>query len=460
LNIDIKTLAILLCITNVLQVISLSILARVKMSCKGLGCWILANVSLALGFLFNYLRDDKGIGLLAIVVNNLLFIAALALIYAGVLRFFNQREKNKLLVLACLTVTLIALYFTFVDNSQAARRVNFSFAVGIFSFFIARALYIHRTEAVNISAHFLSLVFLGKAVFFMIRAVTPFTGGTVGSLFSATLTQTMTYMVVLVACTLWTFGFIIMINQRLAFESQEAKIETETALANEQLMLLEQRQFISMLSHEFRTPLAVADFAAANLTEVPPIDQDDINQRVIQIRRSISSMVQLIENCMTRERIEFGGFTLMRQDTELIPLLTEAAHMVDFSARHTLELITDKAPLSWPLDSTLFRIALSNLIDNAVKYTKEGKIILRAEECGEYMSVTVTDQGPGITPADVDILFEKFVRGSAANSGKSIRGAGLGLYISKRIAVAHGGDLRLLSGAKGATVFELLITKA
>ncbi len=457
MKIDIKTLAVILCLSSFLHVIGLSVLYRINMVRRGLGCWLTGNALWALGFVFNFVRDVPGVGPFAIVANNALFMSGLAFIHIGVQRFFDRDEHHAWLVAFCTFATVTAFYFTFIDNDLAARRVNFSFGSGILLLAIARALSVNRTHPLASSTFALRAVFLVGGIFFVLRGLTPFIGADVGSIFSATLTQTATYVVALVISTLWTLGFIILINQRLAFETRQANELAEDARRAEHMMLLEQRQFLSMMSHEFRTSLAVADFAAANLTEVPPLDQDDIDRRAQMIRRATGSMSQLIENCMSNERIELGGFKLMRQETDINQLISEATHLVNVSPYHHLQIECDEATPIWSLDPTLMRIALSNLVDNAVKYSTGGTITVRKRRSGDALSITVANQGSGISADESEKLFHKFVRGSAANRGKGIRGTGLGLFISQHIARAHGGDVRLLSGEKEATVFEIRI---
>ena len=457
MKIDIKTLAVILCLSSFLHVVALSVLYRLNMVRRGLGCWLSGNVLLALGFLFNFMRDVPGVGLFAIVANNALFLSGLAFIHLGVQRFFDRDEHHTWLVAFCTFSTAMFFYFTFIDNDLAARRIISSFTTAILLLAIARALSVNRIHPLASSTYALRAVFLVGGVFFVLRGLTPLIGADVGSMFSPTLTQTATYMVALAISTLWTLGFVIMISQRLAYETQLAKELTEKARHAEHLMLLEQRQFLSMMGHEFRTSLAVADFAAANLTEVPPVDQDDIDRRAQMIRRAIRTMSQLIENCMTNERIELGGFKLMRQETDINQLISEATHLENVSPQHHLKIECDVATPTWSLDPTLVRIALSNLVDNAVKYSDGGTITVRVRRSGDDLVITVANQGFGISANESEKLFHKFVRGAAANQGKGIRGTGLGLFISQHIAQAHGGDVRLLSGEKEATVFEIRI---
>jgi diguanylate cyclase (GGDEF)-like protein/PAS domain S-box-containing protein len=227
MDIDIRTLAIFMSLTNVLQVTALTIQYKLNKGQRGLGWWTLGTGLWAVAFVFNFLRDHTTFGNFAIIANNALFVSGLVVIYTGILRFFGRREARRSLILFCAVVTLIAVYFTSVDYNMAARRVNFSAAVAVISFMMFRALFVYRSRAVTASAHFLALTFLINGIFFTLRLVTPFLGGTVGDIFSSTLAQFASYLCALIVSMMWTFGFIILINQRLNADNLEVRENLE-----------------------------------------------------------------------------------------------------------------------------------------------------------------------------------------------------------------------------------------
>ena len=267
----------------------------------------------------------------------------------------------------------------------------------------------------------------------------------------------LTYLTALVMSTLWTLGFIIMAFQRSAFESSAAKFATEQALESERQMLQEQRQFLSMVSHEFRTPLAVIDSAATNLSAVPPQDQAELDQRARQIERATRSLAHLIDNCITSERVDHGGFGVRPQQTAISRFIAEVVRSAAINARDSITLDCSEAPALWSLDPTLIRIALTNLIDNALKYSDDELAVVRVRHCHDNLSVRVENSGHGIAPDEAEMVFSKFVRGKTVKNSNNIRGSGLGLFISRRIAQAHGGDVRLVAGEEGTTVFEMVL---
>jgi len=187
MKIDIRTLAVVLCLTNFLQIIALSVLYRVKMYHQGLGWWILGSAALTVGFALNSIRDFATVGMYAIVANNALFVSGMTFIHTGIMRFWGRRERTALWVVFCTLVTLTAWYFTFIDNNLTARRVNISFAVAAISFVIARSILVQRTQTAALTSYFLHAVFLSNGVFFLLRGVSPFIAGHTGEIFTDTI---------------------------------------------------------------------------------------------------------------------------------------------------------------------------------------------------------------------------------------------------------------------------------
>ena len=228
MKLDIHTLALVLGLTNVLQVSALFIQYRMARTHHGPGWWTLGSAFLALGFACNYLRDAPGLGTAAIVANNVFFVGGQALLYVGVLRFLEQRERRGWLIAFCVLISLLAFFFTVFSNDLVVRRVNISVAIAVLAFVNSYALFTGRLRSVSGIAKFLAVVFLAQGGFFAMRALTPFfSGGSVGDIFAVSLTQTMTYLVMLGTSTLWTFGFILLVNRRLSEESREAKEAVE-----------------------------------------------------------------------------------------------------------------------------------------------------------------------------------------------------------------------------------------
>lgn len=227
----------------------------------------------------------------------------------------------------------------------------------------------------------------------------------------------------------------------------------EYALAGERRMRLEQRQFMSMVSHEFRTPLAIIDSVAILLAEVAPASHDELVAHSGQILSATRRLARLVDNCLVDERLDQAAFTPQLSVVSPAGLARDAAEIVRLSPGHRLVLELDGLPESVECDPALVRIALSNLLDNAVKYSGGGTITLSgsADDCA--IKFSVADEGPGLNAGDVARIFERFTRGG----DKKVGGAGLGLYVTRRIARLHGGEVAARNRPGGGAVFEFEI---
>lgn len=244
------------------------------------------------------------------------------------------------------------------------------------------------------------------------------------------------------------------IDQRTQ-ELSRAQMSLRQALDSERTLRHEQRQFFHMISHEFRTPLAVVDSAAAEQQSFPLPDLQTQIDRAAQIRRACRRLTSLIDSCLINERMDGAGFTLQAAPANVEAMLEHAAQLVRWSPHHRLHLFTDAAPTEWTCDQTLVRIALSNLVDNAVKYALSGEIFIAAQknEAG-MLEVTVADEGSGMSLEVMNRIFQQYERGDRSDQS---RGFGLGLWVSRRVAQLHGGDVTVQSEAGHGACFTLTL---
>ncbi|WP_404397864.1 ATP-binding protein [Idiomarina loihiensis] len=221
-----------------------------------------------------------------------------------------------------------------------------------------------------------------------------------------------------------------------------------------------QRQFMGMVSHEFRTPLAVISASLENLWNLEKNEEN--NARVLRyhkIRRATERLVLLSDNCLSDARLAADNLYINPQPTHLIELVQSAADLVQLTDDHQLIItlngkLTDepKNQQGWTvnIDAALIRIALSNVIDNAVKHSSGKNIHIDCKIYNGKPAIQVSDEGPGIKTEDTDWIFERYRRGTSNK-----RGVGLGLYIARQICRAHGGDIDIVSTGPEGNCFEL-----
>jgi two-component system, OmpR family, sensor kinase len=221
----------------------------------------------------------------------------------------------------------------------------------------------------------------------------------------------------------------------------------EEQLAQEQRLALLQRNFVSMASHEFRTPLTVIDGHARRLEKskdaVRPVE---IGERAGKIRSAVLRMTHLIDNLLNSSRLidSSAGLYYEPVEIDLAALLREVCqlHRDMVPAAQIVERFAD-APLPISGDAKLLFQAFSNLLSNAVKYSTDGgSIEVAAERTAADAVVTISDHGIGIPSSDLDRLFERYHRGSNVSG---IVGTGVGLYLVKMVVDQHGGRVTVQS---------------
>jgi two-component system OmpR family sensor kinase len=232
----------------------------------------------------------------------------------------------------------------------------------------------------------------------------------------------------------------LMVTQRGL--AQQASMLEEKLAAERHLTQL-QRNFVSMASHEFRTPLTIIDGHAQRLNKLRErIGVDEIITRAGKIRAAVLRMTHLIDNLLTSTRlVESGaGLYFHPQEVDLRELVHDVCQLhreispgsiiVEELGDRSLRMIGDPKLLSQVFD---------NLLSNAIKYSPGGgvtRITSRAEE--GWLVVAVEDHGIGIPSADVGRLFERYFRGSNVSG---IVGTGVGLNLVKMVVDLHGGDI-------------------
>ena len=262
---------------------------------------------------------------------------------------------------------------------------------------------------------------------------------------------------------LGTIIHIVLLNIAVAdrVRRSERKLrdaETKTVLLSiERETVKQQREFVAMVSHEFRTPLAVIDAAAQSVeigcAQTGSSTYEFIAPRQEKIRRAVRRMVSLLDNFLTSERLDVQAVEINRKPLDLRLLVAEAAK----SWRHLLsdpdQLVLELASVATTVfaDRAMMTLALSNLIDNALKYASAGsQITLRVHHEQGFGSIEVEDLGHGIAPQALGKIFDKFYRSGDA---MAVPGAGLGLYLVRTIVDQHGGEISVVSAEGKGSLF-------
>ena len=199
--------------------------------------------------------------------------------------------------------------------------------------------------------------------------------------------------------------------------------------------------FISIISHELKTPLAlIKGYVSTLRRDDAHWDREIIDESLAIIEEEADRLDLLVENLLDASRLQAGGIALKRSDVNLPDLAAHVAiRMRTQTSRHTINV---DFPQPFPVilaDENRLRQVLTNLISNAIKYTTAGEIIVSGQVRPDVVIVCVSDEGPGIAPGDIPYIFDRFYR--ASDAARLTKGAGLGLFLTRAIIEAHSGKI-------------------
>lgn len=252
-------------------------------------------------------------------------------------------------------------------------------------------------------------------------------------------------------------------NQELKLEIDEATSKLKSA--NQRLRVEDQNKddFISMASHQLRTPLtSVKGYLSMVLDEdagkINKVQREMLNQAFY----GSSKMVYLISDLLNLSRLKSGKFSIEASKVNLAEVVEQEVDQLKDSARtHRINLIYKK-PKDFPMvnmDENKIRQVVMNFLDNAIYYTPEnGSIEIKLSVQDNNIELRVIDSGIGVPKEEQPHLFTKFYRGSNA---KKVRpdGTGIGLYMAKKIIIAHGGAVIFNSSINKGSTFGFSISK-
>jgi signal transduction histidine kinase len=217
--------------------------------------------------------------------------------------------------------------------------------------------------------------------------------------------------------------------------------------------------FISMMSHDLKTPIA----RIQGMTEVILKDEVSLSntqrEAVDTIKGSSDDLLKFINSILQYGRIESQGVHLHKQSKDINQLLQDVIRKHEFLAKVKKIKISTKLEPMFPvqLDVDLMKQVLSNLVENAIKYsTEESTVTIKSSEEGNKVVVEVIDNGMGIPAEDLPNIFMKFYRSQNVKTS-TIKGTGLGLYLAQYFAGLHGGEITVTSELGKGSTFKVTL---
>lgn len=244
--------------------------------------------------------------------------------------------------------------------------------------------------------------------------------------------------------------------QQLVQELRSAKEEVSQSLEKEKELSQLKSRFVSMASHEFRTPLSAIQLSASLIDKYAvTFHSPQIAKHVVKIKNSVANLTGILNDFLSLEKLEAGKVDASFQFFDLVKLAEDITEEMQLIAKDNQNIIYQHTGTESlvRLDPNLVRNCVTNLIGNAIKYSGEHTFIqFNTEITADRCSLTVQDNGIGIPDSDQQHLFEAFFR--AHNTG-NIPGTGLGLNIVARYAGLMNGVVDFKSSVNQGTIFTL-----
>ncbi|BAI70912.1 two-component sensor histidine kinase [Azospirillum sp. B510] len=240
-------------------------------------------------------------------------------------------------------------------------------------------------------------------------------------------------------------------------QRERVRAQEESAFATKRAE--EQRSFVAMLSHEFRTPLAAIQGAAQMIELSGELRAPSMQSRVRRIVETTRRMSDLVELFLSADALDQGALALKPETVPLDLLLDEALDGLDGVEGEGRLVVTVDAPeRRVRVDVPFLGVAVANLVRNALRYSPPDTVVRVAAGVADgALVIRVADQGHGMSPEEVERIGSIYFR---AASSQGTKGSGLGLYMTQKIAAAHGGTLTVESALGAGSVFTIRLPAA
>lgn len=223
------------------------------------------------------------------------------------------------------------------------------------------------------------------------------------------------------------------------------------SLRNEKRLALIKNDFISNITHEFKTPIATAMLAVEALNDKTVLVNEEKTERYLKhAKNELTRISALTDKILKLSVYDNNNYSLKKEDIQINTVVQEIIALHSFQQPNsTLTFENNTAITSISVDKEQFQHALSNIVENALKYGKDPIAIhISCYLDSSYFIISIKDNGPGIDAAEIPLLFEKFYR-AKQSSTTTIKGYGLGLNYVKQIMQQHNGWYKITSSLSG-----------
>lgn len=231
-------------------------------------------------------------------------------------------------------------------------------------------------------------------------------------------------------------------------------LKIRSSLKKEIQLSERQTNFLLSVTHELKTPLASMKLYLQTM-EKRQLDEEARAKLTAQAIQENTRLELLIDNILNASRIENNALNPVLSNQNMQVVLDDLVNR--FNRRHALTVKCDVEPGNLPVDLFFLETILNNLLENALKYAgREAQITVKGKFQSDKFILTVSDNGPGITPEAVPFIFDKFYR-SGNEEIRNQKGSGLGLFIVSELARRHNGSIQYLANSPKGATFQLIL---
>jgi signal transduction histidine kinase len=220
----------------------------------------------------------------------------------------------------------------------------------------------------------------------------------------------------------------------------------------------ERLQFVAMVVHDLKNPVLAIEMAA-RLLRRPPESEEAFRSYLDALNEEARRLESIVRDLTDDLQVASGHFTLQKAPVDLCALVRQLLRAQAAAlAAHQVDIESGERCMVWGDARRLERAAM-NLVSNAVKYSPAGtRVVVRVEKSGAFVRLSVSDQGPGISREDLQVIFQPFGRGRRTDTLAT--GTGMGLYIVKQIVDAHSGRIEVESEPGHGATFRVILPLA
>jgi len=213
--------------------------------------------------------------------------------------------------------------------------------------------------------------------------------------------------------------------------------------------------FVSMVSHELRTPLTKIIGYSDLLESKMDVDHEQYDTAVAAIKQNAATMRHMIEKLLSVTQLMAGLDDLKSRPVDICKLVDQVVTGAATESGRRVDVALPAEVCELDVDPEFIGRALGNILDNALKYSPEGSTVsVTVERAGSYMLISVADEGIGIDDDRFEEIFEPFIQANMSST-RDYGGIGLGLFVAKRLAEAHGGEIKVRRRAGHGSVFDI-----